>query len=461
MIELKDIITHFKPKQLQLIQKFYKNSDKQSQKKLLLLQLIINKKHVDSEDASEILYHRKPDSAISQLKKRLKEDLIYFLTLFSRDMYEDDPELKCRNLILQSDVLLYKGLPMQSNDALLKAKKIAEKYELYVQDIAIREKILQRSIIGQETAVFQEAFEKSLLDLQNYFGSKQFAKNDFVIESQKELDEFNQKYFQLQKLLVVNGQSKIKIWFLLASLQYYRQYNDFSRLEDIIKELSPMLDNNNLTGIDTASALHKCALTCLFIRRYDDALQFTVKCIKILEQIRAYDLRAYETLFLAHYRKQNYNEAREVVAQVNRIDGVAHDKNFSSKWDYFMAGLEFNKGHFRESLNWLNKSNNHAGVDYALNQRILELLNIIELNELSWMGYKLENLRKQLFRFKNKNIERFRLIYLLLKNLWDNNLNFSLTCALSQDKILKLKENPNIALSYELVNVEDWITSKK
>ena len=78
------IVQSFKPAECELIREYYlRENNGSATKRLQLFDLLNNRLAKSSDQVSKLLYNRKPDSGFSQLKKRLKEDLLDFMVFFS------------------------------------------------------------------------------------------------------------------------------------------------------------------------------------------------------------------------------------------------------------------------------------------------------------------------------------------------------------------------------------------
>ena len=76
MEKLQRLINSLKPSEIQLIEDFYKakyNGNTADNKRLQLFQLIAKGKVSSNEEAAQLLYHQKRNSALSHLKKRVEE----------------------------------------------------------------------------------------------------------------------------------------------------------------------------------------------------------------------------------------------------------------------------------------------------------------------------------------------------------------------------------------------------
>ena len=140
------IVQSFKPSECQFIRDYYlRKANGSAKKRLQLFDLLKNDIAYDNEKLSQLLYNRKPDSGFSQLKKRLKEDLLDFLTFFPTGGPEEpDPEqlkMDCRKGILQAQSLMARGVEDEAIQLFRKVAKTASKYGLVQMEATALEQL--------------------------------------------------------------------------------------------------------------------------------------------------------------------------------------------------------------------------------------------------------------------------------------------------------------------------------
>ena len=132
MQDLANLIATLKPKEKGVALKYIELKEKHKKpRKFQLFQLVDREGIIDGNEASRRIYGKDADSSFCQLKKRLKADILNAMLLCT-DLECNDynrNEIECARMLIQSKMLLNRGLGSVALDMLQKVKKIAVKFE--------------------------------------------------------------------------------------------------------------------------------------------------------------------------------------------------------------------------------------------------------------------------------------------------------------------------------------------
>lgn len=152
-----------------------------------------------------------------------------------------------------------------------------------------------------------------------------------------------------------------------------------------------------------------------------------------------------------------------------QIDFVAQNRRqklLQVGWSLLKSGLLFMQNKFRESNTWLLSHENllNEKSHTILWAKLLELLNILEMQDYDWFEYKLESFRKRLRRCGMQSMERIWILYQLFNSLRKYDYNYKTTfldeqtnLAILQSKDQSLGWDP---MSYELMDTSKWFMAK-
>ncbi|MCK5700227.1 MAG: hypothetical protein KAI29_03715 [Cyclobacteriaceae bacterium] len=350
-------------------------------KRIQLFDLLISKPEIDNTDASQYIYKAKPNSALSQLKRRLKGDLLEMLLVCGED--HDDQyrqnEQECARMLMQSQQLINKGLNKMASKLLDQVAQISRKYEFWeFSNLAAKYKAYSMETVESILTKYSGETKNSNLDLEQILNN---------------LEEH-----------LINSKSKRRD--LLLILQYLEQKlsTDFSvipafeikRIVEVIKKI-PALSKSTYVR-----ASHQLMAKAMIIQgNYLEALEYLKPRFNNLEITTRHML--IETLFIAKLKLKQYDEAQNLLVKWDY-----EDKNSQSlsKIKYYSACMKFQVEDHKSVIKNLNASNKYKKQQnefLAFWSRILELMSLSELKEYDWAEYRLDALRKY---FNNHNLHK-------------------------------------------------------
>ncbi|NJM15271.1 MAG: hypothetical protein HC896_07740 [Bacteroidales bacterium] len=109
----------------------FKAGPAKQNKKLQLFNLLQHNSPLSDQKACELIYHKKPDSAFSHLKKRLQDDIISYASLYQANKAtKANPEARCQELLVKTKWSLDRGLYDHAAELIDATTAIARQYEL-------------------------------------------------------------------------------------------------------------------------------------------------------------------------------------------------------------------------------------------------------------------------------------------------------------------------------------------
>lgn len=484
MIDLHSIVLNLKSKEKDFIRRFYTCKQGKECKKLKLLNLILKRNNLSNITGAQILYNKKPNSTFSQLKRRLKNDLLHFILLFESEEEEltekiDTTKIKCTNLILQSDILKKRELFEESLNTLKKAEALAQKYEFFDLLLTINDRIV---IFYKMNGEFKKADIcrkkiKSCQDYQNlYMQIKYFYQEVKLVEFHGFINDTGKKQDSLEnwesisnKLNLVNHNlSSIKYWHLKALMQFQIFNKNYKEAHKLAINSLALIEENQYLFPDSykAKAYLDIAKINVYLKEYDISLKMANKALQTKENKEHIRIRAYELFFYAYMGKREYKEALNVIIHSEKFYMNNVNNALKYKWLYFKANVKFMQEDYGDSMKclqhiYLAKYDRNFIICY----KILELMIIAEFEDYSWYENKMENFRKLLSPYRNGELLRCFKIFQVLKSLLETNFNFKKTLDIESENLTAIytdytphSKNP---IGYEIIRLDEWLKGKE
>lgn len=430
-------------------------------KKQKLLELLENEE--DDHQIAKKLYNKPPDSAYCQLKKRLIEDLMGYMILFSLNKYP--PHLKkwkdCQVMLLESQCLITRGRENLGKKMLKRTYKESEKNELHYLMLGVFEtenkmcKSGNPIIPKDQNLAFIAKEYINLLNTQAEVTKQENKTKTYFIEH-NETDIHLKNPTHIRNLF----------WEKIADIQHEIQSRNFENAMEIIKDSEILiLDNIILNHPIHAWEVHKLKNRTLMLQeKYQDALFEAEQMANIpgihIDQKSESEEKIWYALFHLGY----YDKARNLLLKkIKEFRNMEWEQN---KWNYLLSYLTYQEKSNKSALKLVHECQKSLKPipEYAAGSRILEAMILIDENELDWLDYRLENFRKLIYKFKCNSRQRLESCYHLIKWLQRNIAdpdphslqNYTHFHLLKSDKE-KYSWNP---LDYELIRVDDWVEKK-
>ena len=470
MEKLHRLIKSLKPSEVQLIEYFYKakyNGNAADNKRLQLFKLLAEGKVKNNEEAARLLYHKKCDSALSHLKKRVEEDILNFLLIDFSDCGLSEAtreELHCNKMLLQGKMLLAKGIWEEGLSLLKKTSHLSEKYEF--PDIKLASDDILRTYSSKNYQHYNRHIEKCLRDYQKMLKAKGISltfdrkfgvhKNEKPAESgfSEQMGEKNQ-----------DKSKKVIYWNKMALLQYYKNEHDFEHAKKYALELLENLRAEPKVFSDfTCAQVHlELAKILIYLKDYLTALLHAESAINLFAYSSVEYVQGLQVCYFANFRSGDISKAEATVEIALKHPLVNH--TLKRTWILLSAALMFVQQRFSVVNRMLYT--HHTGKNDAtweVGSKILEMLNILETEDFDWFEFKIESLRKKVHSLRDNSYERFKIFYRILKTLARYNYDYQETLSIEKQNLdLLLGSKPSLSwdpMGYELINTRDWLLNK-
>ncbi|MBK7568067.1 MAG: hypothetical protein IPI31_09615 [Bacteroidetes bacterium] len=355
----------------------------------------------------------KPGAAFSMLKKRLYNDALKILfwgegsKRFKSKFYES--RYQVRMMIMEADILLDRQLITSARDVLVKAEKIANKYELDEELLLLKDlkqtrrglsrtlpKYLQLSkdkvlhIDDIKDKLMAADYQRQIIMPNLYAANKDLS----YIEKSREANKL------LKELVDRNPNANILAYYYRSQIVFYHLTSDYVeglkvalKYADLIKN-SPAVHSKDAMG---SAGLYLSNIS-LQLYKFDDSIRYAVDHMDYFYHGSPNQVGLYENLFVAYLTTKEFIKAEAQIKIVTSFKIVKTGNVFHSRWMFFRANYEFALNNFSESLAILQKqttlTKDKAG--WWLGYKILEMLCIIELKNYDWLEYRTETFRKLL-----------------------------------------------------------------
>lgn len=466
------IIQTFKPAECDLIRDYYlRKSNGSATKRLQLFDLLKNRLSKDNEQVCRLLYNRKPDSGFSQLKKRLKQDLLDFMVFFPSTKSDSSDnsaiELECRKLFVQAKTLVHRGIADEAIGILKKVHKLAKEYDL-AQMKALSLDLLQE-ISDQSFKDFTVDSAKVERDLEIHL-TKVKSRNLYRRLAEKGLSEFETNkedidlIAYLKMLCETYWTPSLGFWHHLLALkinllkdQVGKAYWHGLRLDQALKSYGISLSKDQLFDF-----YHEMALLLVKARKFNKAELYARKAEMLCSNDCNDLLKVLELRFVLAFSKKDYETCLELWQAGMAHPQIEKDDLAYFKWVFFESCLQFIERDFEQSLVLLRKSADLSKDKngFFIEHRLLEILNLIELGELDLLEYKVESFRKLIEYHQDKCPERIHGVMKLLRTLVRTDYDLEATYNQEKENLeLIVREGVSKQL-ISLIDVLGWIENK-
>lgn len=466
------IIQTFKPAECEFIRDYYlRKSNGSATKRLQLFDLLKNQLSKDNEQVCRLLYNRKPDSGFSQLKKRLKQDLLDFMVFFPSTK-NDTPdnsaaELECRKLFVQAKTLVHRGIEDEAIGILKRVGKLAKDFDL-PQMKALSLDLLQE-ISDQSFRDFTIDSAKVERDLEIHL-AKVKSRNLYRRLNEKGIAELenskeDQSLIMQLKVLCENYWTpSLGFWHHLLALKTNflndkvgKAYWHGLRLDQALTSHGGALSNDQLFDF-----YHEMAVLLAKARKPNRAELYARKAEMICSSDCDDLLKILEVRFVLAFSRKEYSECLELWQEAMNHKKVENDDLGYFKWVFFEACLQFVEGDFEQSLFLLRKSADltRDKSGFFIEHRLLEILNLIELGEHDLLEYRVESFRKLIEYHQDKCPERIHSVMKLLRTLVRTGYDLEATYMQEKENLVLIMNKGMDNQLMSLIDVQNWIESK-
>lgn len=482
MKKITQLVSSLSAYEVKLVQKYFAMSPKiEHNLKIKLFEIALKNPAISDFEAAKLMGNR-TSAAFSMLKTRLQEDIMKVLIVEGKDKIFTTKYYKARHkvhyLMLEMDILEDRNLREQATDAILKAKKIATKYELINDLIVINDIILNGHLIRQGGPTLFKKIRKSGIDElkradELFWGTdyfKQMMMPNYYDANKKESKAERSKVAlgKLQELSESSEISRIQFFHLRSKIAYLTDTKDYISAKLVAIEFVKFITSNKvLNTSDNQGGGHMMiAKACLNLGEYEEAIKYVELGTDYFYKDSPNQINIKEYSFLSNFYLKNYSKAKEISDRIRIIKNVKPGTFLYAKWLYYHANIEFANKDYKSTLKTLKRQSflKSDKSGWRLGYRILELMSLIDLEQYDAIPFRLETFRKLLRTITKENVERPKLILLLLNRLVKENFDFSSVSKKHKHLLELLQKADGLyywdAEGYEVTRFDEWWETK-
>ena len=482
MKKITQLVSSLNAYEVKLVQKYYAMSPKiEHNLKIKLFEIALKNPAISDFEAAKLLGNR-TSAAFSMLKTRLQEDIMKVLIVEGKDKIFTTKYFKARHkvhyLMLEMDILEDRNLKEQATEAILKAKKIAKKYELVNDLVVINDIIINGHLVRQGGPKMLKKIRKSGIeelkradDLfwgTDYF--KQMTMPNFN-DANKKITRAERSKLTVEKLQLLSETSdlsRIKFFHLRSKYAYLIDSKLYEDAKNVGLEFISFISTNNvLNTSDNQGGGHMMvANCCLNSYQYKEAILYADKGVDFFYKDSANQINMLEKKFLSLFYSKEFAEAKILSDRIRQLKAVKPGTFLYAKWLYYHANIEFANADFKSTLKTLKRQSflKSDKSGWRLGYRILELMSLIDLEQYDSIPFRLETFRKLLRTITKENVERPKLMLLLLNRLVKENFDFRLVSEKHKNELELLQKADGLyywdAEGYEVTRFDEWWATK-
>ena len=477
------IIKSLTDKEVALVKNYYLfQKDFTTSKRLELFELCCIRKDINDLTVAKILYNRKPDSALSHLKRRLREDILSIILVEEASKKYKTPfvkaEFECRKKLLQGGILIRRGAYDAALKVLAEAADIAETYELPGEHIILLDII--STTIGVTSGVkkykqFRETIEEKLDLLKKMTSSrgKLFLLGlPQLFNQSQDLDyqDYTKDVVkEIQSDLKTTGSPHIQFWYANAKNTAYYYLKQFTlALESADQLLHIVTHNKAVHSKPNIAGAHLSRAVCLVqLGRFKEAEK---SLITAGNHFRTGSVNHFNTMrYLFHcYFVQGTIEASNKTLGVLQKSKTLKGNEFNlALVNYYKACMYIVTGKNDEANSALNKCLYLVRVKsaWSIGVRYLEVIMALsEPFDYDYAESRIVSLQTLLRQPEFKDQTRMRIILQVCKHLVKNQLRFDKTQKAKNNDLLLLRENSELVfwdpLGFEIIRFDEWFNLK-
>lgn len=421
--------------------------------------------------------------------KNLSAEKNYLYRLILKSLnnyyYEFSTKMKVQNLIINVEILAYKGLEGQALKLLEKAEKIASESELYSHLLIIKQtqfEILSKlnkhresvDVMNQVTVMNSkynnlntlQTQSAKIYDLRQKKGS--FRSTNEFVEFNEIISEFNQK-----------GElsTKFKLFSLSINSAESHSLKNYDNELKILKQIVSLYENNTFlieyTPKGYISSLYNLANTFRNLNQYNEALEVLQKLslkkfdkiISSSKKLVAFIFYLSNNLQLYIYLLSNKIELAKELYETVKKDYHLHDENIDKivVYEHYMLIIKLNMiiENYKEALKYsniiINDNSFKNREDILTYVRLLNLIIHFELNN----DITIEYLSSSTINF----LKRKKRLYKTEKEVINFITKFDIKHQTKLEKIVnrleELKKDPIEKSMFTFFDFHNWTKKKK
>jgi tetratricopeptide (TPR) repeat protein len=362
-------------------------------KKYQLLKAYVDKPGSKDGELSKLIYGKNDSGAFSQLKKRVKEELEELLILLNTDSFSDTVKarIRCGELLLQSQILLARGLHHEGAKQLEKSLKHAisgEFPDLILSIFDTSQRFGVNEVIRRQDLPDLELVIKSHLQI---LVNQHSPKKEELVKNEK-----NTYLGQILRQLNTDR----KTWGLVANIRQSLANHNFEETKTLIQKSEEIFSEHP----DDREVYEEFFLAkqqyLLQTGQYKEVIQNCKIVNSSLIQSKENSVELAQYQWYALFHQGCFDEAMQVLKK----SLMRWSPEYSGKWKYLEAFLLFRQKSFKNALRLIHECqlDLKSLPNYYLGSKMLELMILFDQQETDWLNYKVENFRKLLSRWKGR-----------------------------------------------------------
>lgn len=482
MESLQSLIKVLRPSEKRLLNHYYSRVTNSEEKlRLKLFSLVESGEVTTDEEARAKLNSTGGISAYSHLKARLKNDILNVLLMQDTDkrfaQQNRAAEMDCRKKVAQSHLLILRGAKAEGMNVLNRAIRIADRYELFAERLQLNH-LLREHVIGSVSAAELARLNTEIAsDMERYKALLFVEEQSFLLSSPefsksiqlKEDDRKNVELIQeLEKLFNKHKLARIGFWYYMAATEYNaarKNYAEVVRLGvkflKLVEKGHAVRSKNNIAGVNQT-----LGVAYLELHKFTDAAGHLKMSEKLFPSAGFNRLQSLQLLVQSEAANGAIVNALTHVEIAMNHPRIKTREHLVPQWLFMKASLEFLSRDVDASFKTINKDGFLLRQQDVWNVqfRLLEMMQLVELEDEEWLEFKLDATRKFLTRHKELDNPRVRLAIDILGILVRKRLDFSeLTTKHLESLQLSLSGADGYewsATGPEIVRFDKWISSK-
>jgi len=481
MKKITQLVNSLSASEVKLIRKYYSISAKiEHNLKIKLFEIALVNKNISDIEAAKLM--GKPNNAaFSMLKSRLQEDIMKILIVEGKDKIFNTKYFKTRHkihfMLLEMDILEDRNLREQATETIMKAKRLATKFELVNDLVVINDIILNGHTIRQGPGTYKKLRSQSISILNKvddlFWGTDYFKQSSLppVYKANSTNSGLETTKVAINKLGELSDRSELSrlhYFFLRSKINYHRDILDYKEWKRYALEFLKFIQTNPILNTSDNNGGAHMIITDMYMntKKYSQALDYAEKGINYFYKDSPNQIFMYELIFLSYFFSKKYEKANEIVTYVKGIKTVKAGTFSYSKWLFFSATVEFALKDYKKVLTTLKRQSflKTDKTGWALGYRILEIMSLVELENYDALPYRLDTFRKQLSKITKENVSRPKLFLLIMNRLIKDNFDFKLVNQKQAESLQLLRDgkekyfwNPR---SYEVIRFDEWWDTK-
>lgn len=420
-------------------------------------------------------FHPSSSSSLSHLKRKLKSDLYNtILSQSEESIYKThfaQLELKVKKAIVVIEVLAAKGAFLEAVRSINEQLKLAEKYELYEQQVQFLE--LQIDLL---------AFSRKSFDLRGAFEKLSAAQGlrDKLLQAKKEnylalleehyKDTSNEENIckHLSRLKQLSEETKsvrIEMIYRLVLMRYHDNQKDYEKALSAAISMQGLIVNSKIlsSNANISRICSEIARFQMIFQEFEESKKYTLESLRYANVKSQSGLMSIETVFKLSLFTNELHMASEYLSKGIHHEKVKRDVSFRAKWSYFEACQLFAEKKFIAAQSVLKIYLEKHGVAFdqegwAFGVRLIYIMILIELKDVDKADLEIRNMHYQLKEVEEL-VKRTEIILNTLDYIKKNDFEFKTTERLKQF-VFELKEGNWDPLSFELINFTEWLEGK-